>query len=324
MANTLGVNIDPNAVLSQLEKEQETYIPKKKTEFSTKNYLQARLGENETSKTMVIRLLPFSPEGGTPFYKVLVHTVKVDKEVSPGGWRMFVCPAHNTIEGKQKETCPFCETSAKAREKMREATTEVEKKKFGDIEFMNRAKEAWVVRVIERGHEEDGVKFWLFNNSRKKDGPYDKIMNLYKNRWAAGIAKGKENNIFDVNDGKDLILNLSKDTNGKTVIQVTDDDERSPLSDDLDKAKAWIEDKRTWSDVFTTKPYEYTSIIVCGGVPVWSKEKQGWVEKTQMDKYKKEVEEMELQENLTHQSKDFSKFVDENETKEDNDVKWYK
>ena len=315
MANTLGVNIDANAVLEQLQKEQETYVPKKKTEFSVKNYLQARLGPEESSKTLTIRLLPFSPEGGTPFHKVFVHTVRVDKEVSPGGWRMFVCPAHNDIEGRQKEHCPFCETSAKAREMKFSATTELEKKKYGDVEFMNRAKEAWVVRVIERGHEEDGVKFWLFNNSRKKDGPYDKIMNLYKQRWEAGQAKGKENNIFDVNNGKDLILTLSKDSNGKTVIQVADDDERTPLSENYEEAKAWIEDKRTWSDVFTTKPYEYTSIIVCGGIPVWSKEKQGWVEKTQMEEYKKELEAMELQENLTHQSRDFSKFA-EDEDKE--------
>ena len=55
-------------------------------------------------------------------------------------------------------------------------------KRYGDIEFLNKVKEMWIVRCIERDHEEDGVKFWLFNSSKKKDGVYDKIMNLAKIR----------------------------------------------------------------------------------------------------------------------------------------------
>ena len=305
MANeTIGVNIDVESVIKQFEEQQVTYVPKKKNIFSVKNYLNTRLGPDESSKTLTIRLLPFSPEGGTPFKKVWIHTVKVDKEVSPGGWRTFVCPVHNGFDDK----CPFCETSKKAREMKFNATTEVEKNKFGEIEYMNHAKDAWIVRVIERGHEEDGVKFWLFNNSRKKDGPYDKIMNLYNQRLNSAKAKGKENNIFDVNEGKDLILTVTKDSNNKTVIQVTDDDERSPLSENIEEANAWINDPKQWNSVYVAKPYDYTSIIVCGGIPVWSHDKQGWVDKTKANEEKKEEELKELQENLTPQKDDFSDF----------------
>ena len=307
MANTLGVNIDANSVIEQFEKEQEVITPKKKTMFSEKNYLQARLAPGETSKTLTIRLLPFSPEGGTPFKKVWIHTVKVDKEVSPGGWRTFVCPIHNGFDDK----CPFCETSKKAKEMKFSAETEVEKNKYGEVEYMNRAKEAWIVRVIERGHEEDGPKFWLFNNSRKKDGPYDKIMNLYTQRWNAARAKGKENNIFDINDGKDLILTLTKDSNNKTVIQITDDDEKSPLSENYETAKAWIDNEKKWNEVYVAKPYNYTSIIVSGGVPVWDKATQGWVDKVELEKARKEAEIEEMGKNFTEQSNDFSTFVDE-------------
>ena len=309
MANTttLGVNIDADSVIEQFEKEQNVYVPQKKTVFSEKNYLQARLTSSEVSKTLTIRLLPFSPEGGTPFKKVWIHTVKVDKEVSPGGWRTFVCPVHNGFDDK----CPFCDTSKKARELKAKATSEAEKTKFGDVEFINRAKEAWIVRVIERGHEEDGPKFWLFNNSRKKDGPYDKIMNLYNQRWNAAKAKGKENNIFDVNEGKDLILTLTKDSNNKTVIQVTDDDEKSPLCENYETAKMWINNEKKWNEVYVAKPYAYTSIIVSGGIPVWDKETQGWVDKAELEKKKKELEMKELQENLTSPSNDFSKFIDD-------------
>lgn len=307
MANILGVNIDVDSVLEQYEKEQEVIAPKKKTQFSEKNYLQARLNDNETSKTLTIRLLPFSAEGGTPFKKVWTHQVKVDKEISPSGWRTFVCPIHNGFDDK----CPFCETSKKARELKNQAKTESEKKQFNDVEYMNRPKEAWIVRVIERGHEEDGPKFWLFNHSRKKDGPYDKIMNLYSQRLNAAKAKGRVNNIFDVNEGKDLILTITKDSTKKNVIQITDDDEKTPLSESYETAKAWIEDPKKWNEVYVAKPYSYTSIIVSGGIPVWDKVKQGWVDKVEANKAKKEAEIKELQENLTEQTNDFSTFVDE-------------
>ena len=69
----LGVNIDASSVTEQYEKENSTPINKKKTEFDPKNYLQARLGQGETTKSLTIRLLPFSPEGGSPFKKVFIH-----------------------------------------------------------------------------------------------------------------------------------------------------------------------------------------------------------------------------------------------------------
>jgi hypothetical protein len=136
-------------------------------------------------------------------------------------------------------------------------------------------------------------------------------MNLYNQRMNAGKAKGRPNNIFDLNEGKDLILTLTKDSNNKTVIQVTDDDERTPLSEDYEKAKAWIDNEKKWNEVYVAKPYSYTSIIVSGGIPVWDKATQGWVEKSERDAANKEAEIKEMQENLTQQTNDFSKFVDE-------------
>jgi len=201
-----NVNIDANSVTEQYLREQEAAnsLSRKKTEFDVKNYLQARLKPGEEKKSLTIRLLPFSPEGGTPFKKVFIHTVKVNKELSQGGWRTFVCPIHNKLGDK----CPFCETTEMARELRHNAGNEAEKKKYGEVEFMNRAKAAWIVRCIERGHEEDGVKFWLFNDSAKKDGVYDKIRNIYEERKKAAERKGRTSNIFDLMEGKDLIITL--------------------------------------------------------------------------------------------------------------------
>ena len=303
MDKILNVNIEGSQIMEQYEKEHE--IIKPKFEFSIKNYLQARLTPTESNKTMTIRLLPFSPDGGSPFKKVYIHTVKVNKEVSPSTWKTFICPVHN----HKGDKCPFCEVSEKSRELKFQAASEIEKKKYGDIEFMNRPKAAWVVRCIERGHEEDGPKFWLFNDSRKGDGIYDKIINIYLQRKEAAERRGKECNIFDLNEGKDLIITLSKDTNGKTVTKIVDDDEKSPLSEDFEQGMSWINNEKTWDQVYTVKPYNFMSIIVQGETPVWDKEKACYVSAEEKEKADKEAYEAEMRENFTEQSSDFSTFI---------------
>lgn len=310
----LSANIDANAVAEQYEKEHAAQTTnKKRTEFNPKNYLQARLNPGETKKTLTIRLLPFSPEGGSPFKKVFIHTVKVNKELSPGGWRTFVCPTHNDKGDK----CPFCEVSAKAKEFRFSTASEVEKKKYGDIEFMNKAKPAWIVRCIEREHEEDGPKFWLFNHSVKGSGIYDNIYNIYIERKKAAEKKGKECNIFDLNDGKDLIITLTKDQNGKTVTKVIDDGDRSPLTDDFDKGMKWINDTKKWDEVYTVKPYEYMSIVVKGGVPVFDKEQNKYVDSAEKAEQDRIADEQELKENLTEHKKDFSDFPKKDDKEEE-------
>ena len=300
-----SVNIDDDAVKNQYEQEQKQ--PQKKTQFDTKNYLQARLGADEETKTLTIRLLPFSPEGGSPFKKVFMHTVKVNKEVSPSGWKTFVCPTHNKKDGSvMGDKCPFCETSAKARELKSKSLDEPTKKKYGDIEFLNRVKEMWIVRCIERDHEEDGVKFWLFNSSKKKDGVYDKIMNLAKIRAEAAARKGNNYSIFDLNNGLDLIVTLTKTADNKTSIQIVDDGFPSPLTDDFDLGMKWIQDDKNWYDVYTVKSYDYMAIIAQGGIPVFNKELNKYVDKEEMNKIKEEAEKKRIEEELTEETKDYS------------------
>ena len=311
----LTANIDADAVVEQYAKEHAAVASasKKKTEFNPKNYLQARLNPGEESKSLTIRLLPFTPEGGSPFKKVFIHTVKVNKELSPGGWRTFVCPTHNEMGDR----CPFCEVSAEAKELRFNAPNELEKKKYGDIEFMNRAKAAWIVRCIERDHEEDGVKFWLFNDSKSKKGVYNDIMNIYFKRKEAAERKGKSSNIFDLNEGKDLIITLTKDENGKTVTKVVDDDEKTPLTENYEQGVAWINDQKQWNEVYTVKPYEYMEIVIKGGVPVFDKEQGKYVDLEEKKEADKKAAEEELKENLTEHKKDFSDFPKEEKAKDD-------
>lgn len=301
-----SVNIDAEAVKTQYEQEQKTFTPKK-TQFNEKNYLQARLSDKETSKTLTIRLLPFSPEGGSPFKKVFMHTVKVNKEVAPNGWKTFVCPTHNKKDGEvMGDSCPFCETSAKAKELKSKALDESTKKRYGDIEFLNKVKEMWIVRCIERDHEEDGVKFWLFNSSKKKDGVYDKIMNLAKIRAEAAARKGNDYSIFDLNNGLDLIITLTKTADNKTSIQIVDDGFPSPLTEDFDLGMKWIQDDKKWYDVYTVKSYDYMAIIAQGGIPIFNKELNKYVDKEEMNKIKEEAEKKRIEEELTEETKDYS------------------
>ena len=308
-----SVNIDAEEVKNQYEQEQKALTPIKKTQFNEKNYLQARLGDKEETKTLTIRLLPFSPEGGSPFKKVFMHTVKVNKEVSPNGWKTFVCPTHNKKDGVEMgEKCPFCDTSKKARELKNESIDEPSRKKYGDIEFLNKVKEMWIVRCIERDHEEDGVKFWLFNSSKKKDGVYDKIMNLANRRAASAAKKGNTYSIFDLNNGLDLDITLSKTSDGKTTIQVLDAGSPSPLTEDYDLGMKWIQDEKKWYEVYTVKSYEYMEIIAMGGVPVFNKELNKYVDKEELEKIKKEAEEERVKDELMEETVDFSKIANSN------------
>lgn len=297
-----NVNITPESVMTQRE---ELNAPKFQNTFNEKNYLQARLGPNEDSKEITIRLLPFTNEGGTPFHKVHMHNARVNKAVSASGWKRFPCPIKNKIG----DSCPFCETANEARNLKKESNSDVEKKKYGEIEKENYPKDMWVVRCIERGHEEDGVKFWMFSNSMKKDGIYDKIYAIYNKRYEKG------RNIFDLNEGKDLCLTLSKNSQGYTSIAVTDDDEYTPLTDNYELGSAWINDEKKWTDVYTVKSYDYMSIIAMGGVPVFSKEKNTYVDREEsIENDKKEIEA-----NLSHASRDLSQ-PDEVKTMEQNVV----
>ena len=294
--SNFNVNISIEDVLNQ--KEQETVKFKPKTVFNEKNYLQARLANGEKNKEMTIRLLPFSQEETIPFHKVHMHTVRVNKEVSPSGWKTFPCPVKNHLGDK----CPFCETAKQAKELKASASNEQEKKKYNEIEFMYQAKDMWIVRCIERGHEEDGVKFWLFPHSKKQQGVYDKINNIAVTRYKKALAQGKVNNIFDLNEGKDLVLTLSKDSMDKTQINIADDDEKSPLTNDYEQGVAWINDEKKWDEVYTVKSYDYMSIIAQGGVPVFSKEKNTYVDKEEANA----EADAEIEANLSRTTVDLS------------------
>lgn len=275
----------------------------KRVEFNPNHYLNVRLAEGETERYITIRLLPFSKDNLSPFQKVKVHLIQAMTETGAKKWKYFMCPVGN---GKS-DKCPFCETSQEARRLKLETTDESKRKKYNEIEFQNSAKDFWMVRCIERGHEDEGPKYWRFPDSRKRDGIYDKLDSLYKMRKQGGTI------IYDLMNGKDIIITVKREKSlgGKDTTNyfIQDADRLSPLSTDEAQAEAWINDPLTLDDVYSTKSYDYLSIVVDGKVPVWSKNLNQWIAKDDADKIQAEAKAQQIAENLMAPSQDFSQFA---------------
>lgn len=285
MGNVIELpNITPEAI-AELENNQQSQNTGK---FDTKNYLDTRLNKGETQKEITIRLLPMDLKTGNPFVKIHVHNVKVPKDMVTQGqkpYKSYLCLAKN--DGIDHDVfghkCPFCELNKKAYEQSEKETDETKKKSYQELSIANKSTEAYIVRCIERGHEEDGVKFWKFNERFDKKDPYHTIINLYNKRKAEAEAKGKTENILDIYNGYDLTITFN-DGNPVPPPTIIDAKESSPLSEDPELMKKWIYDDKKWTDVFTAKSYEFLFLVSQMRVPWFDKSKNLWVDKEEYDK----------------------------------------
>tara|TARA_R110000796_G_scaffold40062_6_gene99415 strand:+ start:11817 stop:12740 length:924 start_codon:yes stop_codon:yes gene_type:complete len=246
------------AMLSQYDKAT-TSSQKKETTFDLKNYFSIYLPDGINSDTKKIRILP--TESGTPFQELYLHTAEVD-----GQQRKFPCLKHHG-----DTECPFCE----AREQLLSSGDKAE----AELSKNYRTKKYWVVKVIDRQDESHGPKFWRFKNHWQKAGAYDKIM---------GIVKSLHEDIGDAKAGRDLVLNIEKVDNprgGKPypVVNSIIPLNNTPLSGDLDLSEKWVNDTKTWEDVYSTKGYDYLAIVVGGHTPVYSKKLEKFVKKEDLE-----------------------------------------
>jgi hypothetical protein len=224
--------------------------------YDLKNYFNTFLPDGVTEETKRIRILP-PVEGETPFVVLWGHKKKVEDK-----WKTFPCLKH-----EKDEACPFCE----ARELLLAENTD------GDKELAKNysARKMYVVKVIDRNKEEEGVKFWRFNHNYKKDGPYDKIM-----KAIATVG----HDVTDAAEGRDLNIDIARDQNKRPFVQtVTYPLESTPLSDDTAKVEEWTNDTRTWEDVYSVRTYDYLKIIVKGEIPFWDKDKKTYVSKNDIE-----------------------------------------
>jgi len=283
----LPVNIDIDS-----EWKDATENQKRENNFNEKNYLNVRLEKGEDKKVLCIRLLPMDPSGGTPFVHVHFHNVEVHKDlVKPGmkPYKSFVClnPRNNPAIDHEKfgDKCPFCEVNKEAYEKSTKATTNEEKESYQKLSLANKTKEAIIVRCIERGKEDEGVKFWKFNLKFDNSDPYHKILDLAKVRAEEGRKVGKNINILDLYNGRDLTITVKRgNTENQTVIDVIESSVETPVAESQEQLMKWLNDEKKWQDVFTAKPYEYLALIVEGKLPWFDRSTGKWVDKEEYDK----------------------------------------
>lgn len=320
--NYLNVNTSADAIRRQREAIQASKNNqqiKKKVEFNEKNYLNLRLNKGETTRKVTVRILPVSADDQNTFLILHTHSMKVSNEISKSGYKSFICLNEEKLSNHDGRGCPLCQKSAELLKQSNSLPNDEvhreERKALFKQGMQYKAKETFIVRVIERGHEDEGVKFWRFNAHNDGTGIYDQLMSIFDNRAQESIDTGdafykkivNQNtgetvyekieqeeydalddsereiipyNVFDLNNGKDFIITLQYvPTTEKTTLTISDAGKETPLSKDVNKAMAWVNDEKAWTDLYSLKPYDYLDLIADGKVPYFSKSEQKWVDK---------------------------------------------
>jgi hypothetical protein len=249
-----------DAVLAQYEKNKNAAsgsANKMSQEDRLKRYFTTVLPKGVRNEERRIRILPTS-DGSSPFKEVNFHEIQVD-----GKWTKLYDPAQ---EGKRS---PLNE--------VREALSMTGIEADRELARQYRSRKFFIVKVIDRDHEEDGPKFWRFKNNVKQDGILDKIFPIFQ----------KKGDITHPETGRDLtlFLSLTKAGTGKeyTTINSVIPEDPSPLHADANVAKTWVEDPATWSDVYSKKSEDYLDMVAKGEVPRWDSVTGKWVSNSQAE-----------------------------------------
>jgi len=140
-----------------------------------------------------------------------------------------------------------------------------------------RSRKFYIVKVIDRDHENDGVKFWRFKHNHKGDGIMDKVFPIFRNKG----------DITNAETGRDLILSLAltKSGNGKeyTTINSIIPEDSGVLHTEDNVAKTWLEDELTWSDVYAKKGEDYLELVARGEAPRWDSDQKRYVSSSTSD-----------------------------------------
>ena len=244
-----------DAVLAQYEKSKQASggsQSKMSQDERMKKYFALILEDKEKTGSRKIRILP-TPDGSSPFKEAWYHEIQVG-----GKWQKFYDPGKN-----DNERSPLNEVYEELISTGKDSDKELAKQ--------YRSRKFYIVKLIDRDREEDGPKFWRFKHNYKNEGILDKIIPIWRNKG----------DITDPEKGRDLIIELSKSKtgNGKdyTTVQTIMYDDPTPVHDEADQAKAWVNDELTWLDVYSKKPVEYLESIARGEVPRWDGDKGGYV-----------------------------------------------
>ena len=242
----MATNNSLDAVLAQYEssKQGSSSTSKMSQDERMKKYFAAILKDNEKQGQKKLRILP-TKDGSSPFKEVWYHEIQVD-----GKWQKFYDPGKN-----DNERSPLNEVHEELMSTGKDSDKELAKQ--------YKARKFYIVKVIDRDNEQDGVKFWRFKHNYKNEGILDKIIPIWRNKG----------DITDSEKGRDIILELTKAKTPKgatyTVIQTIMHDDPTPVHDNKETMESWLSDELTWQDVYSKKPEEYLEAIARGETPRW-------------------------------------------------------
>ena len=288
MGNFNG-NVSGSAIEDSIDRLQKT--AQKKNDFDAKNYLDTKLADGQNERTITVRILPVSNEDGNFRIAVKTHNLKVSRRIAQSGFKSFLCLDDPQVPSYNPSVrCPICEKAQyyfDEAKKCRETDKEKSKKLFMKACSLKN-KITYIVRVIERGKENEGVKFWRFNENTQGKGIYDALIALYKQRKNDMAEEGIENyNIFDLDNGRDIGLTLTRtersDGQEGVAIQVNDKSINKPLTNDIELGNTWINDVKKWYNAYTVKSPEYLAIIADDMIPYFDKTQEKLVPKTEQD-----------------------------------------
>jgi hypothetical protein len=226
-------------------------------------YFAVRLEDGVDNGESTIRIMPpkksvhpVIKQGDTPFDEGHWHSVKVG-----GKWRKIYCRKHN-----DGEHCPLCEVSDELFKSWKETGNKSDK----ELATQYSAKKFYLARIIDRDHEDDGIKFWRFPHNYKGEGALDKIIPLFT----------KRGDVTDPREGRDITLILGRDNKGYAKITSIMAEDVSVLTDPKSsKAKEWVGDTMTWKEIYKSQPLDYVQLIADGETPVWDKNLEKFVAK---------------------------------------------
>jgi len=255
-----------SAILAQVEKSKKPQNSNKK--YNPENYFSIFLPEGVNEETFQIRVLPNTDKNNpSPFTEVSTHKF----QMPDGKWKTFMCPKEH-----RDADCPFCQ----ARTKLLATGNSQDKK---DAKNYN-TKKMYIIKLISRNKENEGVKFWRFNANYDGQGIFDKIV---------AIVKRKKTDITNPETGRDIFVEVKRSQKGYPVVSSILDDDSSVLSDNASQSNEWLSDERTWEDVYSVKPYDYLRLVVEGEDPYFDKESGTFITKESFE-LKKEQKANEL------------------------------
>lgn len=251
--------------------------------FDPKDYLDLTLGSNEESKKVTVRFFPID---GKKYNRIVkTHNVTVDQEISKSGFKNFICSEKTEgIDNESYGGCPFCELNRNAYKAMQSATTDEEKERYKKIMKDNMTSDTAILNCIERGKEEEGLKFIKVNIKQDGSDILGQIKSIYKTRNEESINEGDgPYNVLSLEDGKDFSIEVKCNKEGKRSYTVTDLSKKKPAVADKELFDKIVSTAKSWDTVFKIKNYDYLKVIAEGSVPRFSKKQNKYVSKEEYE-----------------------------------------